>query len=329
MAKTGLFGAAGAIGQSVAAALRERDEAYRVVGRSGPALAKAFGNDPLAEIVTWNPADPASVRAAATGLDTIVYLVGVPYDRFAQHPVLMRATLDGARAAGVERIVLIGTVYPYGRPRAATVAENHSREPHTFKGKMRKAQEDLVLEAHAAGRIRGTVLRLPDFYGDVEKSFLYTAFRAALAGKAAQLVGPVDTPHQYVFTPDVGPVVRALRDAPEGYGRTWHFAGSGTITQREFVRRIFAAAGAPPKMQIFGKTVLRMLGLVNPLMRELVEMHYLQTTPAIMNDDALHALVPGLRATPYDEAIRRTLAAMRGSLPDTAGLGHDLPVVEQ
>lgn len=195
MAKTGLFGAAGAIGQSVAAALRERDEAYRVVGRSGPALAKAFGNDPLAEIVTWNPADPASVRAAATGLDTIVYLVGVPYDRFAQHPVLMRATLDGARAAGVERIVLIGTVYPYGRPRAATVAENHSREPHTFKGKMRKAQEDLVLEAHAAGRIRGTVLRLPDFYGDVEKSFLYTAFRAALAGKAAQLVGPIDTPH--------------------------------------------------------------------------------------------------------------------------------------
>ena len=48
---------------------------------------------------------------------------------------------------------------------------------------MRKAQEELLLEADAAGKIRGTILRLPDFYGpDIEKSFLHDMFVAALWG---------------------------------------------------------------------------------------------------------------------------------------------------
>jgi nucleoside-diphosphate-sugar epimerase len=54
---------------------------------------------------------------------------------------------------------------PYGRPRAERVSEDHRREPHTFKGRMRKEQEDLVLAAHAAHSTKTTILRLPDFYG--------------------------------------------------------------------------------------------------------------------------------------------------------------------
>ena len=86
MGKIALFGAAGAIGHSLADALRERGQEYRVVGRDRARLEKAFGSDSRAELVTWNPDDPASVRAAARGIDTIVYLVGVPYNHFEVHP---------------------------------------------------------------------------------------------------------------------------------------------------------------------------------------------------------------------------------------------------
>ena len=109
---------------------------YRVVGRSRESLAATFAADPLAEIVTWNPDDPASVKAAASGVDAIIYLVGVHYWQFELHPRLMKQTLDGAIAAGAKRIVLIGTVYPYGWPRTRPVREDHPREPHTFKGRM-------------------------------------------------------------------------------------------------------------------------------------------------------------------------------------------------
>ena len=86
MPKIALFGAAGAIGNSIAAVLRANQQPYRVVGRSRDSLQRDFGADPLAEIVTWNPDDPASIRAAAGGADTIVYLVGVPYDQIDLHP---------------------------------------------------------------------------------------------------------------------------------------------------------------------------------------------------------------------------------------------------
>ena len=109
MSKVALFGAAGAIGHSIATALHDNHREYRVVGRSQAALQQAFGSDPLAEIVTWNPDDPASVRKAAGGIDAIIYLVGVAYDHFELHPQLMRKTLDGAIAAGVPRMLLIGT----------------------------------------------------------------------------------------------------------------------------------------------------------------------------------------------------------------------------
>jgi uncharacterized protein YbjT (DUF2867 family) len=88
--KVGLFGAAGAIGQSIACALGAAGRDYRVIGRSRGSLEAAFGQDPHAEIATWNPDEPASIAAAAQGLQTAVYLVGVPYDQFEMHPVLIR-----------------------------------------------------------------------------------------------------------------------------------------------------------------------------------------------------------------------------------------------
>jgi nucleoside-diphosphate-sugar epimerase len=142
MGKIALFGAAGATGTSIANALREQGKQYRVVGRNEASLKAAFGRDHLTEIAVWNPDDPASIRAAAKGVNTLVYLVGVPYHQFHLHPMLIRKTLDAAVAEGVARIVLIGTLYPYGMPQTNPLREDHPRQPHTFKGRMRKEQED-------------------------------------------------------------------------------------------------------------------------------------------------------------------------------------------
>jgi nucleoside-diphosphate-sugar epimerase len=311
MSKVALFGAAGAIGQSIARALAAEGRPYRVVGRSEASLRQAFGADPLAEIVTWNPDSPASVRAAADGVDTLVYLVGVNYWQFELHPELMRKTLDGAIAAGVRNIVLIGTVYPYGRARTTPIREDHPREPHTFKGRMRKAQEDLVLQAHAEGRINATVLRLPDFYGPgVDRGLLHGAVVAAVQGGTADMLGPLDAPHEFVYVPDVGPVVAKLADTPAAFGRVWHLAGAGVTTQRALVGEMERATGRRLKTRVAGKTMLRVIGLFDKFMREAVEMNYLMTEPVLMDDSALQELIGPIRKTPYAEGIRRSLAAV-------------------
>jgi nucleoside-diphosphate-sugar epimerase len=307
-----LLGAAGAIGGSIADALRAAGRRYRAVGRSRGPLEARFAADPLAEIVTWNPDDPASVREACHGAECLVYLVGVDYWKFELHPKLMKQTLDGALAEGVPRFLLIGTVYPYGLPQAPRVTEDHPRKPHTFKGRMRKAQEDLLLDADGAGRIDGCVLRLPDFYGPgVEKSFLHGAIVAAVDGGTANMIGPLDRPHEFVFVPDVGPVVLELIDEPMAFGRVWHLAGVSVTTQQALVDEISRQTGRPLKVRMAGKTLLKILGLFIPMMRELVEMHYLITEPVILDDARLQKLIGPIPKTSYEEGLRRTLQARR------------------
>ena len=306
-----LFGAAGATGKSITNVLRARGIAYRVVGRDRERLVSTFGSDPLAEIVTWNPDEAESVRAAAHGIDTLIYLVGIPYNHNELHPILMQQTLDGAIAAGVKRIVLLGTVYPYGMPTTPTIAETHLRNPTTFKGRMRKAQEEILLRAHAEGKIEATILRLPDFYGPEvgELSFLHLLFNAATTGGTADMIGPIDLPHEFVFIPDVGPVVLDLAAKAEAYGRWWNLAGAGVTSQRDIANSVFAMAGRKPKVRVINKTMIRVLGLFNPFMRELVEMHYLQTSPVLLDDRALIQLLGPIHKTPYAEGLKLTFDA--------------------
>ena len=327
MSNIALFGAAGATGKSIANALRSRGMAYRVVGRDRERLASSFGSDPLAEVVTWNPDEPASVRSAAQGVDTLVYLVGVPYHHNELHPMLMRQTLDGAIAAGVKRILLLGTVYPYGKPTTPTVAETHPRNPTTFKGRMRKEQEDILLRAHAEGKIEAAILRLPDFYGPEvgQLSFLHFPFKAATSGGTAYIVGPIDTPHEFLFIPDLGPVVVDLAAKPEAYGRAWNFAGAGVTSQRKLANEIFAMAGRKPKLLVMGRTALRLIGIFNPLMREMVEMHYLQTSPVLMDDRELVQLIGPIHKTPYSEGLRQTFETYRRAAHTSSAPGSGAP----
>jgi nucleoside-diphosphate-sugar epimerase len=314
MAKLVLLGATGAVGESVAAELRRRGVSYRAVGRNRASLERTYGSDPLAEIAVWNPDDPASARAAVRGAESIVYLVGVPYNHFELHPVVMRQALDAAIAEGVGQMLLIGTVYPYGRAQKTPAAEDHPREPHTFKGKMRKQQEDLLLEADAAGKVRGTVLRLPDFYGPrVKNSFLESVFTAAATGGTANLIAPIDRPHQFVFVPDVGPVVLDLLARPEAHGRWWHFAGEGTASIQEIVRIVGELVDRPIKTRVLGLGTLRVFGLFQPVLRELVEMNYLLTDPFIMDDNELMALLGNVRKTPLHDGLKQSLDAARTS----------------
>src|SRR5262249_33096945 len=227
-------GATGAIGKSVAAVLHDKGRQYRVIGRSRNSLEKTFGRNPLVEITVWDPENEQSIRDALRGVSAVVYMVGVPYTDFNLHPILMRRVIDAAIAEKVNRLLLIGTLYVFGRPQSQYVTESHPREPHTFKGRKRKEQEDVVLAAHDTGQIRTTVLRLPDFYGPgVERSLLSDLFLAVKQNRRAKLIGPVNKPHEFVFVPDVGPVVVKLLDTPAAFGRAWNLGGAGVITQLE------------------------------------------------------------------------------------------------
>lgn len=304
-----LVGATGAIGKSVAAALDQQGRPYRVIGRSQRGIEEVFRDHPLAKVATWDPENEASIREAFKGVTALVYAVGVPYTDFHLHPILMRRVMEAAIAEKVDRLLLIGTLYVFGEPQMERIAEDHPREPHTFKGHKRKEQEDIVLQAHTTGQIKTSVLRLPDFYGPgVERSLLTDLFMAVKQNRKAKLIGPVDLPHEFVFVPDVGPVVVKLLDTPAAFGRAWNLGGAGVTTQLELAQMAY---GGRPRYIVAGKTMLKLMGLFDPFMRELVEMNYLMTHPLIVNDSALQQLLGGITKTPYNEGVQKSLAAVR------------------
>jgi nucleoside-diphosphate-sugar epimerase len=303
-----LFGASGTLGQALAPLLGPNS--FRVVGRSHTQLAAIFDPYPNAQRAVWDPANPDTAAAALHGVQTMVYLVGVSYTDFRLHPPLFEQALAAAIRAGVERCVLVGTVYPFGFAQTSTVREDHPRNPHTFKGQMRKQQEDILLAADAAGRIRGTILRLPDFYGPkLARSYLSSLFHAAAYGKTAQLIGPLDAPHEYVYIPDAARILFRLVQEEAAFGRTWHLAGAGRVTQSELIKLVESLTGRPLRKLVLGKRSLQLLGLFNPLLREIAEMHYLQTRPLFLDDTALTEFLGPLNKTAYADGVQASLAA--------------------
>jgi nucleoside-diphosphate-sugar epimerase len=312
--KAAIFGAAGAIGQSVAPELERRGIPFRVVGRSRSRLEAAFGAYQHAEIFDANLSELRSAGAAAREVDTIIYCVGLPYPSHHLHPVLMATTLAAAKTMHVERVVLVSSVYAYGVPRASRVAETHSREPVARKGIYRKEQEDLVLAAHARGEVQGLIVRLPDFYGPhADIGLADLIFKAALAGKTASWLGPVNTPHEFVYMPDAGPVIADLAGCADCYGQAWNFAGYGEINSLDFISRVYKAAGHAPKYRSVGRGLLKMMGWFNATYAELPEMLYLQETPVILDDSKLAAKFGPLHKTSYDAGIQQTIEWLRSA----------------
>jgi nucleoside-diphosphate-sugar epimerase len=125
----------------------------------------------------------------------------------------------------------------------------------------------------------------------VERSLLTDLFIAAKQKRKAKMLGPV--------------VVRLL-DAPRAFGLAWNLGGAGATTQLELARMAF---GGAPRYLALGKTMLRLLGLFDPVLRELVEMNYLVTDPLIVDDSALQQLLGSVAKTPYSEDVRQSLAA--------------------
>lgn len=308
-----IVGATGAVGKALAAEFARAGTPFRVVARSEEKLRRDFGQyGDLVEYRVADLQDPLTAAAATKDIDLVFYTVGVPYTHFSLHPKLTRTALDAATASRVKRFVLVGTVYPYGIPRTEFVDESHPREPNTFKGRMRKDQEDLVLAADGRDGLRTTILRPPDFYGpESELSYASDIFKAALEGRPANVIGPVDTPHEFVFVPDVAKTLIALSNHEAAYGQSWNLAGPGVITTKQFAEMVFTAAGQKLRLRVAGKRTLNMLGIFKPMLREIAEMNYLWTTPVKLDDSRLRRLLPELRKTSYEEGIRLTLEALR------------------
>lgn len=301
------------MGRTLGPLLDERGIAYRVVGRSLMALQVRFHENPLCEHMQWDPQDPRAFATACAGMGTAVYLIGGALWKFRDHLPLIDRALEGARAAGVERFLLVSSNWSYGPPEKERVDENHPRDPQTVKGRIRREQEDRVLRAHVPGSFATGVLRMAELYGPkVEASHLWSVFQAAKKGTLAQVLGPIDRPHEFLYVPDAATTVLRLLEHDAAWdgpaGQAWNLGGAGVATLRDMIELIFATERKPQKYNVPGWLMLKVVRSLNPYIRELEEMQYLLEAGLILDDSRLSTMLGGLARTPYPDGVRATLS---------------------
>ena len=132
------------------------------------------------------------------------------------------------------------------------------------------------------------------------------------AGKIA-LLGKPDTGHAWAYLPDLGRAFEKLAWPRAELGRfeTFHFAGN-FVTGAELAAAIRKASPTPLKVTAFPWPLLRIIGLVNPLMREIFKMRYLWQNPMRLSDPRLDAILGPDFGTPFDVAIAETVKPLLG-----------------
>jgi nucleoside-diphosphate-sugar epimerase len=174
--------------------------------------------------------------------------------------------------------------------------------------------EDL-LAAHAAGDVEVAIGRASDYFGrrgGAQSNLGDRLFSAALAGKTASVLGDPDQPHTYTYIPDIGEGLAVLGEHPDAPGQVWHLPNDPeTRTTRQLVDLVYRQAGHPRgKLRAMPPLLLRAVGVVNPAVRELVEMRYLFAEPFIVDSSKITNKL-GVAATPVEHALADTLRDYR------------------
>jgi nucleoside-diphosphate-sugar epimerase len=107
-----------------------------------------------------------------------------------------------------------------------------------------------------------------------------------------------------------------LGEHPDAPGEVWHLPNDPhTQTTRQLVDTVYQLAGQPnTKLRGTPVLVLRALGIVNPTVRELVELQYEFQEPFVVDSTKIAAKLE-VHATPLDHALADTLASYRIPTP--------------
>jgi nucleoside-diphosphate-sugar epimerase len=297
-----ILGTGGSIGTVLAKELHNFSDHLRLFSRNPK---KINTSD---QLVPGDLMDKESVENAVRGSDVVYLTAGFPYsvnswDRM--WPKAIENTLAACQKSG-SKLVFFDNIYMYDPTDLSNITEDSPVNPSSRKGAIRARVAARVLEENRKGNIQALIARAPDFYGPgIQNSVLNGAVLKPLKeGKKANWFCSVDLLHDFIWTPDAAKATAILGNDEKAFGQVWHLpTASDTRTGRQLIEAIASELNVKPRFQVAGKTLTRILGLFNPVMKEFVEMLYQYDRDYVFNSDKFKSHYK-FKPTSYDEGIR-------------------------
>lgn len=302
-----ILGAGGAIGIELAKALTQYTKDIRLVSRNPK---KVNDTDLLHSADLLNP---DAVDEAVKGSDIVYVTVGFPYSvKVWQQswPVFMTSVITACKKHN-SKLVFFDNIYMYNPDYLDGMTEETPFGPVSEKGKVRTAIVQQLQKEMDAGNIRALIARSADFYGPTiaQTSMLTeTVLNNLAAGKTANWMVDDCKKHSFTFTPDAGKATALLGNTEDAYGETWHLpTASNPLTGKEWVETAAKLMNAKPKHRVVSRTIIRLMGLFIPVMKEMREMLY-QFDRTYVFDSSKFEKRFEIQPTSYVDGIKQIIA---------------------
>ena len=251
------------------------------------------------ELVAGDVTDPASLRAALDGADTVVHLVAIRQGAPEQFQRVMidgtRNLLAAAKEAGVRRFVHMSAL--------GTSAETKDLVPY-YGAKWATEQE-----VKASG-LEYVIFR-PSFVFGTDGGILPTFAKIAKLAPVTPITGSGRQRIQPIWVDDVGSYFSKAVDNEAAANRTFELGGPEAVSWNEFWTRLKRARGSNRPSVHIPMSVMKLNALVTerlpgniPLTRDLLKM--LDAGDNVVTDTSAVAVF-GLPLVPLDEQLRRAV----------------------
>jgi nucleoside-diphosphate-sugar epimerase len=267
-----ILGAGGAISDSLAHILSEKDIPVRQVARHSRHY--TYGTGMNADLTKAD-----GILKALDGAETAYMVVGLPYKLSAWEstwPPMMQHLVNGCLQTGT-KLVFLDNIYMLSDDSMPHMTETSPMTPSSKKGKVRANVDRIMLEAMESGKLKGCIARAADFYGYTTENksiLLDLVIKKMVHGKMPQWFYTVEKKHSFSYIPDIAEALHILGTSDKSWGQVWNVPTAPAMTLEEIIALINHLVHKHLKPQVMNEFMTSILRLFIPALAEMKELKY-------------------------------------------------------
>ena len=272
--KQTILGAGGAIGIELAKALAEFTTDIRLVSRNPK---KVNQTD------TLFPADltkKEEVFKAVEGSHITYVAIGFAYktSTWKENWVPFIQNVVDACIKYNSKLVFFDNVYAIGGNNVNHITENSPISPSSKKGEIRAEVDRIILKNMENNNLQTIIARSPDFFGGTARQtsvIMNLVYDNLIKDKKAQWFCNASLVHSMGYVPELAKGTAMLGNSPEAYNQIWNLpTDPQRITGEEWINLFAKELGKENKFTVLPNWMVKGIGLIVPVMKELAEMNY-------------------------------------------------------